>query len=564
MTISFSRATPRERKVALEQRWADLKLKREPWLKWWKEVSDFISPFSGRFSVNDHLQDRNFDFIFNDEGGYCLDILVSGLASGATSSVKPWFRLQTSNPSFDYDYDAQIYLNDTQRLLLKIFHKSNTYTALHQVYTEMALYGVSADLIYDDFYNVISHHVLPAGTYCLASNDKGIVDTLYREFQLTTAQAVKFFGLKNLSRDINQAYENGNLEEYWTFIHAIEPREDRYIGSKLATEKPFASYYFEEGTSGVNFARESGFDYFPALCPRWDVQAGETYGLSPSIKALPDIKQLQNLTLRKEELVEMYTKPPVQAPLQARQQGISLDAGAINFIPQTGGDTQIKPIVNSVGDLNAITNDIEQVKENIRNKYYVQLFLMLQQNASTRKTAYEAQGLQQEKMLVLGPVVERMNREIAGDLIRITYAKCAEADILPDAPQSLDGQGLELEFTSVLAQSQRAANINSVDRFISFIQAVMPTNPDAGDRIDIDGLVDVYSDSMAVDPHILRSKQDADEIRRQRAQAQQQAIQAEQALQMGQTQNQLAQAQKAGADASLATQELQRLGTGAI
>ena len=189
---------------------------------------------------------------------------------------------------------------------------------------------------------------------------------------------------------------------------------------------------------------------------------------------------------------------------------------------------------------------------------------MLQQNASTRKAAYEAQGLQQEKMLVLGPVVERMNREIAGDLIRITYAKCAEADILPDAPQSLDGQGLELEFTSVLAQSQRAANINSVDRFISFIQAVMPTNPDAGDRIDIDGLVDVYSDSMAVDPHILRSKQDADEIRRQRAQAQQQAIQAEQALQMGQTQNQLAQAQKAGADASLATQELQRLGTGAI
>ena len=373
MTISFSRATPRERKVALEQRWADLKLKREPWLKWWKEVSDFVSPFSGRFSITDHLQDRNFDFIFDDEGGYCLDILVSGLASGATSSVKPWFRLQTSNPSFDYDYNAQIYLNDTQRLLLKIFHKSNTYTALHQVYNEMGLYGVSADLIYDDFFNVIAHHVLPAGSYCLASNDKGIVDTLYREFQLTTAQAVKAFGFDKLSRDIKQAFERGNLEEYWTFIHAIEPREDRYIGSRLATEKAFASYYFEEGTSGVNLVRESGFDYFPALCPRWDVQAGETYGLSPSIKALPDIKQLQNLTLRKEELVEMYTKPPIQAPLQARQQGISMESGAVNFVPQTGGDSQIKPIVNSVGDLNAITNDIQQVKENIRNKYYVQL-----------------------------------------------------------------------------------------------------------------------------------------------------------------------------------------------
>ena len=564
MITSFTRATPRERRQYLSQRWSELKQKREPWLTWWKDISDYISPFSGRFEVNNHGEDRSYRYIFNDEASSDLNILVSGLASGATSPVRPWFRLKANNDTVNFDYSVQTYLSQVQRLLLDIFQSSNTYNSLHQLYKELCLFGVGVDLIYDDFNNVICHHVLTAGEYCLATDQDGAVDTLYREFQLTTSQAVKMFGFDKLSRVIQDAYKEGRLDEWWTFIHAIEPRIDRDASSQLATEKPFASYYFEDGTDAQGILRESGFDYFPALCPRWEVLGTDPYGVSPSITALPDVKQLQNAVLRKEELIELYTHPPVQAPNQSRQQGISLSPDAVNYVASTGNDSMVKPIIGNMGDLNALLQNIAGLQEAIKTKYFVQLFLMLQQFGDNRKTATEVNGLKEEKMLVLGPVIERLNHELAGKLIQITYTKCFENGILPELPEALASTPMDIEYTSVLAQAQRSVDINANDRMLSTLQAVSASKPEALDRLSADGIVDVYADRLSIDPRMLISREEANAIRQQRAQAQQQAAEAEQAMQLGQAQNSFAQAQKAGADASLATQELEQVAGGGI
>ena len=189
---------------------------------------------------------------------------------------------------------------------------------------------------------------------------------------------------------------------------------------------------------------------------------------------------------------------------------------------------------------------------------------MVQQTAGDRRTTVEIYALQQEQMLSLGPVVERVQNECLGRLVNIAYQRLLDANALPPVPQVLQGQAVNVEFTSVLAQSQKSVDINSVDRLFSAMASAGQIVPEIYDRIDPDGYVDEYRDRLGVAPKILRSKEEADKIRQARAQAQQQAQEQQQALMQAQQTQSLMQAQKTGAEASLAMQSLDEVGGGPV
>ena len=556
----FSKATPSELERYLTQRWADLKEQREPYRQRWEEISKYIAPFSGRFNIGNHGEDRNLDLILCSEATSALNTLASGLLAGASSPARPWFSIKPQDEALSDNHQVNLWCADVEKILLKVFSNSNTYASLHAIYKELGAFGTAVDIISDSYENVIEHHVLTAGEYCIASGKNGEVNTLYRNFELTVAQAVEEYGYDNLSHTIQQCYDRGQLSEYFEFIQAIEPRAHRDYRLKDNKNMPWASYHFEVGTNSHKLARESGYKSFPAICPRWECLGLDAYGTSPSFIILPDVKQLQQETLRKGELVDQYSHPPMQAPSSARQNPISLSAGAINYTSTTAPDQLFKPMISGVGDLNALREDIAEVKQAIRNGYFVDLFLMLSNSPADRKTTVEVYALQQEKMLVLGPVVDKNNRECLGRLVQLTYERLLDVGALPPIPDGLGGQPLNVEFTSVLAQAQKAVEVNTVDRTISALSAVAQLAPEVLDRIDPDGIVDAYQDHLSGDPRMFRSKEQAQEIRDQRAQAQAQAQQMEQMQQATQSLSQYANAQKAGADTSLAIQQLDQVG----
>lgn len=561
---SFSQATPKERKQYLMRRLVELQRLRAPWMDRWREVSDYISPFNGRFEREDHLEDRDYRFIFDNEAGRSLNTLVSGLASGATSPVRQWFKLAIPDANLMLDISTAKWCSEIEHLIMRYFQQSNTYNSLHSLYRELCLFGVGVDLIMEDEDNLLRHHVLSAGEYCLQTNSDGIVDTLYREFQLTVAQAIQQFGWDEVPDVIKDDYEAGYLDHYYNFCHAIEPRKDRNVDSPTNKNMPFASYYFMVNDSSKNdgIISESGFKTFPALCPRWDVLAGETYGISPAITSLPNVKQLQQECECKSVALELMINPPIQAPSTLRQEPMSLTPGAISFTGMTGNDQSVKPIITTAGDINAITQDIAQLKQDIKSDFFVDLFLLIQQATNDRMTATEVAALKEEKMLVLGPVIERLQHELLQPLIAMTYNQLKERNMLPEPPAQAKGAVLEPEFQSMLAQSQRAVDINSIDRMMGSLQSVAAVAPEVLDRLSPDGLVDTYRDRLAVDPKIFRSVDEANELRQQRMQAQAQAQEMENMEQGAASYNQIMQAQKAGADASMATQNLTPVGIG--
>lgn len=521
--------TPRSR---LLTRWGHLKTERATWWAHWKDISDYLLPRSGRYFVQDRNRgQKRHNNIYDSTGTRALRVLAAGMMSGMTSPARPWFRLGINDKDLERHQPVKVWLNDTTMLMHEIFQKSNTYRALHSMYEELGAFGTSASIIMPDYRNIIHHYPLTIGEYAIATNWKGEVTTIYREFQKTVHELVAEFGIKNVTNTVKNLYDRGSLDEWITIVHAIEPRTDRDPRKLDNLNMAWRSCYFELGSDNDKYLSEGGYKAFPAVCPRWAVSGGDIYGNSPGMEALGDIKQLQHQQLRKAQGIDYQTKPPLQVPISYKNRDVETLPGGINFVDMTSPNAGIKPAFQATIDLNHLLADIQDVRQRINSSFYADLFLMLASQEDARMTATEVAERHEEKLLMLGPVLERLQNELINPLIDITFDHMMEAGIAPPVPDELQGMEIEVELISMLAQAQKAIGTNTIDRFVGAVGSVAQFKPEILDKIDADRYVDIYADSLGVDPELILDEDAVQKIRDQRAQAQAQAQQAAQVQQ---------------------------------
>jgi hypothetical protein len=512
---SYPGAPTRDR---LFTRWGQLKSERASWYAHWQELTSYILPRNGRYFRQDRDRGyRRHNNIYDSTGTRALRILGAGMMSGATSPARQWFRLATPDPELNSYDPVKLWLDDVTKRMQRVFQKSNTYNALHQMYEELGTFGTAATILLPDYQSVIHHYPLTCGEYCISTDAKGRVCTLYREFEMTVSQVVKEFGLEKCSVSVQNMYRTGNLDQWVPVIHAIEPRADRDIGKRDAKNMPWGSYYFEVGGEDGVFLRESGFQYFPALCPRWSVIGGDIYGNSPGMEALGDIKQLQHEQLRKAQAIDYQTKPPLQVPASMKNRDVETLPGGVSYYD--GQSNGIKTAFEVNLNLQYLLNDIMDCRERVRGSFYADLFLMLANTPNTRMTATEVAERHEEKLLMLGPVLERLHNELLSPLVDITFTRMVAAGALPPAPQELQGMDLNVEFVSMLAQAQRAIGTNAVDRFVGNLGAIARMKPDILDKFDQDQWADVYADMLGVDPSLIIADKEVALLRDARNQA---------------------------------------------
>lgn len=522
--------TPREQYL---RRWSALKAERSSWITHWQEISRYLLPRSGRFvSTDRNLGTNRHNAIYDSSGTRALRILAAGLMAGLTSPARPWFRLTIADTDLAGYGPVDNWLHDVSETMRRVFDKSNTYRSLHSMYTELGAFSTGANLIMPDYHNVIHNHPLTVGEYAIATNSKGTVDTLYREFQFRVTQVIEEFGIKNVSTATKDLYNRGNYDSWVTIYHAIEPRHerDREYGKRDASNMPFKSCYFEGSINdrAGDLLRESGFKTFPGMAPRWDVIGGDEYGNGPGMDALGDIKQLQHQQLRKATGIDYMTDPPLQVPNSYKNQSIDrFPGGVMYYDPASGTNGGIKSAFEVKLDLSHLLVDIQDVRSRIDKTFYVDLFLMLANDTRSNITAREIAERHEEKLLMLGPVLERLHNEMLTPLIDLTFDRIIEAGMLPPPPPELENRELRVEFVSMLAQAQRAVGTGSIDRLLGTVGGLAQVKPEVLDKIDGDQLIDVYSNMLGVPPELIVADDKVAIIRQQRAQAQQQAAQME-------------------------------------
>jgi hypothetical protein len=516
----------RSHRQRLQERYSALKTDRTSWDTHWKEITDYLLPWSGRYYTTDRNKgNKRSGSVYDNTATRALRTLASGLMAGATSPARPWFKLAAPDPDLNNYHAVKLWLEDVQQRMSRVFQRTNVYRALHTMYEELGAFGTASCILLPDPQKVIHLYPVTVGEFCISQDAKSHVNVFYREFEMTVSQVVREFGYENCSQSVKTLYDRGTLEAPVTVIHCIEPRDDRDPGKGDRLNMAYRSCYFETGNNNPVMLRESGFEKFPVLAPRWSVTGNDVYGNGPGMEALPDIRQLQHEQLRKAQGIDYQTQPPLQAPTSMQGRAVNMLPGGVTFhdAPQQNG---IRTSFETNLNLQYLLNDIQDVRARIGRSFYEDLFLMMQNDMRSNMTAREIQERHEEKLLMLGPVMERLQTELLEPLIDLTFDAMLAQNLIPPPPPELAGTDLGVEFVSVLAQAQRAVGSSSVDRFIGNVGAIAQMKPEVLDKINSDILVDRYADMLGVDPNIIIATEQAQALRQARNEAMAQKEQA--------------------------------------
>lgn len=516
-----------------KRRLSALKTERASFEPHWRELADNFKPRIGRFNIGEERKgNKKHQFIVNNTTTRAVNTLSSGLMAGLTSPARPWFRLTTPDPGMAETGAVKQWLHVVELKMRDLFLKSNLYNVLPSVYSELGLFGTALALVIEDDEEVFRLMPITIGRYWLATNYKSKVDTAYREMSMTVRQLVQQFGIENVSLRVQNMYKTGNLEAAITVIHCIEPNAE-YQG-KIG-EHRFRSYYYEHGGDKDKYLRMSGFRESPILAPRWDVLAEDVYGSSPGMDSLGDAKEMQFQHRRKAQAIDKHVDPPMTAPTSLRNSRVTLIPGDVTYVDVGQGQQGFTPAYVIKPEIRELREDIRETQERINAAFYVDLFLMLAMSDRRQITAREIEERHEEKLLMLGPVLERLNDELLDPLIDRVFSIMVERSrpywegiidgepIIPPPPEEMQGQELKVEYISILAQAQKLVGISSVDRLVGFVGqlAAVPQWADAVYKIDPLQLVDEYADMLGTSPRITRSDEDVESILAEQQQAQQ-------------------------------------------
>lgn len=497
---------------------------RSSWDTHWREISQYQQPRSGRFLVTDRNNGRNrHNSIYDNTAIFASRTLAAGMMSGMTSPARPWFRLSLADVDLREQADVKAWLHRVGVLLREVFARSNTYRALHSGYEELGLFGTWASVMLPDFQNVLHHYPMTIGEYALGVDHRSQVNAMSREFEMTVGAMVSQFGVANVSPVVKNMWDRHDVDKWVPVIHLVEPNENRDSSKLDNRNMRWCSCYLEAGTNnGEKFLRESGFKRFPVLAPRWVVTGQDIYGSSPGMEAQGDVKQLQHQQLRKSQGIDYQTNPPIQVPTQYKDAARNRLPGGVMFVDASSPGAGVRTAFDVPLRLDFLLADIQDVRERIKSAYYADLFLMLASDDRSGITATEVAERHEEKLLMLGPVLERLHNELLSPMIDLAFDYCAEAGILPPVPDALQGVDLNIEFVSTLAQAQRAVSAQGMDRLLATVSSVVavPQFAQAADKIDIDQVIDDYGDFYGVNPEIILSDDKVAELRAQRAQQQ--------------------------------------------
>lgn len=522
--------------IQFNKRLEALRSERSTFIPLYRELSDYHLAHRGRFLTSDRNKGykRNTKQI-NNTSRMSARTLASGMMSGITSPARPWFRLSSGESDLDDVQAVKLWLHRVQQIMYKVFSHSNVYNSLHQLYAELGVFGTAAMGVYHDFENVIWCKPYTVGSYMIGLNSQNISDTFYREYEISVGQCIKQFGEENVSESVKQQWLNGNSEAWVKIIHAVEPNDNRDNISPLARDKAWRSVYYEKSAGTKEgedkFLRESGFDDFPILTPRWDVTAEDVYATDcPGITALGDTKALQLAERRKYQAIDKIVNPPLQGPSSLKNKLNGNSVGPNDIVWHGQNSEGLRSIYDFRPDLNAIAGEIMNVEGRVKRAFYEDLFLMLANTDRRQITAREVAEKHEEKLLMLGPVLERLHTELLDPLIDRTFNILQQNGVLPVPPPELQNRELNVEYVSVLAQAQRLVATGAVDRLVGFTGQLASVWPEARHKINASQAVDMYGESLGVDPSLIRSD---DEVA---AMAQAEAQQAAQAQAMANAQ----------------------------
>lgn len=441
-------------------------------------------------------------------------IFAAGLHSYLTNPASKWFALEMKEKDLKDDFEVKNWLKEAEDAIFSTLNSSNFNQVIHEDYVDFGVFGTSTLYEEEDPIDTVRFYVRPPVEIYILANERGRIDTVYRNFFLTARQAYQRWG-KDSGKVVMDLLDANKVEERVQFLHVVLPRDERNVSKKDAKNKPFASLYIEPKYRKL--LSEGGYEEFPFFIGRAYKVSDSEYAYSPAHIALADIRMLNTMSRDILEAAQLTLHPPIVLPNDGYLLPFKRSAKSINYKLSTDPNDKIE-YLQANREINLSLEMENQRRVTIQKAFFVDLFLMLGSLSDKDRTAYEISERVNERMLILGPILGRLMHEKLEPIITTTFNILLRNGKLPPPPEILQGRDYKVKYISPLAKAQRASEIKSINDMVMAVQALMAIDPTAVDYLNTGKVLNDIAE-IGNTSDLLRSKEEVDAIQAQRAEA---------------------------------------------
>jgi len=495
--------------------------KRSNWEIHWQEVADYMLPRKADITLERPKGDKRHTVIYDGTAIHSLELLASSLHGMLTSSVNRWFALRFKENTVNENDEAREWLEDVLDKMYIAISRSNFQQEVFETYFDLIAFGTSCLQIEEDKDDIIRFSSRHIKEIYISEDAKGMVNCIYRRFKMSAKATVEKFGIDNLSLKTVNTFKKAPFDDI-DLVHVVKPRDIYNPQKQDKQNMPFSSIYFEYDSGHI--ISQGGFKEFPYVVPRYLKASNELYGRSPGMNALPDVKVLNKMVEVGMKAAQKQVDPPLLVPDDSMLMPIRMSPGSINYY-RSGTRDRIETL--NIGANNPLGLNMEQQRrEAISQTFHVDQLLITE---NRNMTATEVVQRNEEKMRILGPVLGRLQSELLQPMIIRIFNIMLRNNLLPDAPEILLNQEIDVEYVSPMAQAQRGQELSSIVRGLELFGQIGQVAP-VSDYIDPQGLVKHLIKILGLPARMIRSDSEVAELAQQKAEAQQQQMQMQQQM----------------------------------
>jgi hypothetical protein len=470
------------------------------------------------FRIKRVAGEKHTEKVFDATAGLALERFAAAMESMLTPRTQRWHKLRVPDEGLNEDYEIREYLDAVTGMLFDARYspRANFASQANEAYMSLGAFGTGAMFIDDSLGRGIRYRSVHLSELFIAENHQGIVDTVFRKFEMTVRQMAQRFGTDALSEAQRKALET-NPDQAFDVIHAVMPRDEMEYGRNDFRGMPWSSCYVN--CEGREILDEGGYRAFPYAVGRYVTAPREVYGRSPAMTVLPDIKMLNEMSKTVIRAAHKMVDPPLLLQDDGILQAFDLRPGALNY---GGVDEQGRQLVHplqsgariDIGDAM-----LEQRRQVINDAFLVTLFQILVD--APQMTATEAMLRAQEKGALLAPTMGRQQSEFLGPLIEREIDILAAAGVLPPMPQALRdiGGAVDVEYVSPLNRAQRADEGVAILRTLESVIPLAQADPRVMMVFDPEAIARELASINGVPAKVLRSKQQVEDMMAEQQQA---------------------------------------------
>lgn len=487
---------------AIHARLQQMKAARGTFDSHWQEVAERVLPSREFTTRSAPGAKRSTSKIFNTAPVLACQQLAAALHGMLVSPALRWVALRPL-PDQARAPAALAWFEDATERMHGVFQSphSGFTSASAEFLQDLSAFGNGVMFVADRGRRGPGYQAVPLLEAYYAENAEGRVDTLYRDYTLPAREVLRLWPDTTPQR-LSDLIAN-EPDKPVPITHAVEPDGRGGWDSCWCTEGDYLEH--------------ARFQEFPFVIARWSKRSGEVYGCGPGMDALPDVKLLNELEKLNLRALAKAIDPPIMVPDDGfLHPAPNFNPQAINYFRSDARHLDRVGAIDTGAKPQLAEAKIEQLQQRIRDIFYTTWLNLPQQ---PNMTATEILQRRDEYLRLFSPITHRLINEFLSPVVERSWAIMWRARMFAPIPPELDGRGWTVEYLSPLVRAQRAADADTVLRWMQGMQPLVAADPRVLQAVDTDEAARFLADRLSAPARLVRTPQQLATLRAQEAQA---------------------------------------------